>query len=72
MKAGVAGVKGVEAGSGRVGRGARKFGVGVQKAGIHTEIEDFTGLTRAGVGHGSGEGVDLPGLTKFLLYTLVA
>ena len=43
MKAGVAGVKGVEAGSGRVGRGARKFGVGVRKAGIHTEIADLTG-----------------------------
>ena len=28
-------------------RGAGKFGGGVRKAGIHTEIEDFTGVTWA-------------------------
>ena len=70
--AGVAEVAEVEARSrGRIGA-REKFGSGVEMAGIHTEIEDFTGLTRAGVGHGSGEGVDLPGLTKFPLYKLVA
>ena len=66
--AGVAEVAEVGARSkGRVGA-REKFGSGVEMAGIHTEIEDFTGLTRAGVGHGSGEGVDLPATYQNPIY----
>ena len=56
--AGMTEVREVKARFRRSRRGARKFGVGVKKAGIHTEIADFTGVTQARVGSG-GRGVRL-------------
>ena len=51
-RVGMTEVREVKARFRRSRRGARKFGVGVKKAGIHTEIADFTGVTQARVGSG--------------------
>ena len=51
--------------------GAReKFESRVKKAGIHTEIADFTGLTRGKGRTGVGRAVDLPGTYRNPIYRL--